>query len=153
MKAHIIIEQLASGASLIKEAFLDYEKAVITCGIYNSNNLDEYKSFSIVSTEICESTELHIQQEKGIVFITDENNNRLDVEYFFDEDGEVNEVTIEGTNIEFLNFSDSFALQIYNKDVSSKVITNRKVKKAPSLKRMTKTEIEKKRVNSYEFAI
>ena len=37
--------------------------------------------------------------------------------------------------------------------VSSRVITDRKVKKTPSLKLMTKNEIEKKRVSSYEFAI
>ena len=40
-----------------------------------------------------------------------------------------------------------------NKDVSSKVITDRKVRKAPSLKLMTKNEIEKKRVSNYEYAI
>lgn len=40
-----------------------------------------------------------------------------------------------------------------SKGASSKVVTDRKVKKAPSLKLLTKSEIEKERISSYEFAI
>lgn len=40
-----------------------------------------------------------------------------------------------------------------NKDLAAKVVRDRKVKKTPTLKLMTKKEIEDNRVKAYEFAI
>lgn len=40
-----------------------------------------------------------------------------------------------------------------SKAVASKVVTDRKVKKSPSLKMISKSEIEKERIAGYGFAI
>jgi hypothetical protein len=40
-----------------------------------------------------------------------------------------------------------------NKEVAAKIVDEKKVKKEPSLKLMTKREIEENRIKSYDFAI
>jgi hypothetical protein len=55
-----------------------------------------------------------VENKDGAVWIIDTDGERIDVDYHVDSDGEVDEVTINGENIEYMDLPDDVYDEIYS---------------------------------------
>lgn len=88
----------------VKEAFTDWNKAVITLAMYNRDSVaNQY--YYIKKTELDESEYYTTDRELNQVFVKDEHDNSIEVKFDVDSDGDAYDVNIEGTDIESLDLS------------------------------------------------
>lgn len=88
----------------VKEAFTDWNKAVITLAMYNRDSVaNQY--YYIKKTELDESEYYTTERELNQVFVRDEHDNSIEVKFDVDSDGDAYDVNIEGTDIESLDLS------------------------------------------------
>lgn len=99
--------------SRVKESFASWDKAVMICGMYNRDaKTDSY--YYVQKVDHDESDYLTTDRELDKVFIVDDNDNQLEVSFNVDEDGNAEDIAIEGTSIHSLDLSDQLIRMVEN---------------------------------------
>ena len=112
-----IIEQDKSGTgtvTAVKEAFTNYDKAVLTLAMYNRDSPSKDVYYHIQTIELDESEYLISDVEDDKVFVEDENGNAIDVNYQIDHHGGAGIISVAGHDIDNLPISDHLKRMITN---------------------------------------
>jgi len=113
MIIYTILQRTDNGTQQVKESFMNWDKAVITCGMYNRDKAkDEY--YYIKENELDESDDLTTERDGSKVFIVDDNDNSIEVTFTVDQDGDFDDLEIQGSDLSMLDLSKELQGMIFN---------------------------------------